>query len=139
MKKIEKVYERQTAADFALLCELLKDYIALIGLVREAFTWRAKAFQVLSAYKTQESLVECWWHSFLIKQRLTLASLGSPKTPAYSDLARFAREALVGGRFCCAPPVAQAKRGGNCSGSSKNGKNGSETAQPEPPAVQLLR
>ncbi|KAH9403892.1 hypothetical protein TYRP_014403 [Tyrophagus putrescentiae] len=33
------------------------------------------------------------------KQRLTLASLGSPKTPAYSDLARFAREALVGGRF----------------------------------------
>ncbi|KAH9405089.1 hypothetical protein TYRP_000926 [Tyrophagus putrescentiae] len=34
-----------------------------------------------------------------IKQRLTLASLGSPKTPAYSDLARFAREALVGGRF----------------------------------------
>ncbi|KAH9396919.1 hypothetical protein TYRP_003219, partial [Tyrophagus putrescentiae] len=32
-------------------------------------------------------------------QRLTLASLGSPKTPADSDLARSAREALVGGRF----------------------------------------
>ncbi|KAH9399975.1 hypothetical protein TYRP_017546, partial [Tyrophagus putrescentiae] len=34
------------------------------------------------------------------KQRLTLASLGSPKTPAASDLARSAREALVGVRFC---------------------------------------
>ncbi|KAH9391745.1 hypothetical protein TYRP_022593 [Tyrophagus putrescentiae] len=34
-----------------------------------------------------------------ILQRLTLASLGSPKTPAASDLARSAREALVGGRF----------------------------------------
>ncbi|KAH9389556.1 hypothetical protein TYRP_007099, partial [Tyrophagus putrescentiae] len=33
------------------------------------------------------------------KQRLTLESLGSPKTPADSDLARSAREALVGGRF----------------------------------------
>ncbi|KAH9392184.1 hypothetical protein TYRP_005255 [Tyrophagus putrescentiae] len=32
-------------------------------------------------------------------QRLTLASLGSPKTPADSDLARSACEALVGGRF----------------------------------------
>ncbi|KAH9402914.1 sorting nexin-2 [Tyrophagus putrescentiae] len=40
-EKIEKVYERQTAADFALLCELLKDYIALIG----------SAFQALSAYE----------------------------------------------------------------------------------------
>ncbi|KAH9399591.1 sorting nexin-2 [Tyrophagus putrescentiae] len=48
-EKIEKVYERQTAADFALLCELLKDYIALIGSVREAFSWRAKAFQALAA------------------------------------------------------------------------------------------
>ncbi|KAH9389524.1 hypothetical protein TYRP_023215 [Tyrophagus putrescentiae] len=38
-------------------------------------------------------------HFDFVKQRLTLASLGSPKTPAYSDLARFAREALVGGRF----------------------------------------
>ncbi|KAH9395420.1 hypothetical protein TYRP_020738 [Tyrophagus putrescentiae] len=36
---------------------------------------------------------------YLVKQRLTLASLGSPKTPADSDLARSAREALVGGRF----------------------------------------
>ena len=43
------MYERQTAADFALLCELLKDYIALIGSVREAFSWRAKAFQALAA------------------------------------------------------------------------------------------
>ncbi|KAH9409104.1 hypothetical protein TYRP_011382, partial [Tyrophagus putrescentiae] len=33
------------------------------------------------------------------KQRLTPASLGSPKTPAASDLARSAREARVGGRF----------------------------------------
>ncbi|KAH9392075.1 hypothetical protein TYRP_022099 [Tyrophagus putrescentiae] len=37
--------------------------------------------------------------SYLVKQRLTVASLGSPKTPADSDLARSAREALVGGRF----------------------------------------
>ncbi|KAH9395520.1 hypothetical protein TYRP_020544 [Tyrophagus putrescentiae] len=34
-----------------------------------------------------------------VKQRLSLVSLGSPKTPAYSDFARFACEALVGGRF----------------------------------------
>ncbi|KAH9388437.1 Kinesin-like protein kif22 [Tyrophagus putrescentiae] len=33
-----------------------------------------------------------------LKQRLTLASLGSPRTPADSDLARSARESLVGGR-----------------------------------------
>ncbi|KAH9405699.1 hypothetical protein TYRP_013993, partial [Tyrophagus putrescentiae] len=70
------------------------------------------------------------------------------KTPADSDLARSAREAprrraflvgqvtldlavficgtaniikILGQR--CAPPIAQAKRGGNCSGSSKNGEN----------------
>ncbi|KAH9398881.1 hypothetical protein TYRP_018266 [Tyrophagus putrescentiae] len=53
-----------------------------------------------------------------VKQRLTLASLGSPKTPADSDLARSAREALVGGRFCGAPPEAQ-------------GENGSDNAQPK--------
>ncbi|KAH9401349.1 hypothetical protein TYRP_016732 [Tyrophagus putrescentiae] len=39
-----------------------------------------------------------------VKQRLTLTSLGSPKTPADSDLARSAREALVGGRFCITFP-----------------------------------
>ncbi|KAH9409982.1 hypothetical protein TYRP_009730, partial [Tyrophagus putrescentiae] len=33
-----------------------------------------------------------------VKQRLTLASLGSPKTPTDSDLASRASEALVGGR-----------------------------------------
>ncbi|KAH9401387.1 hypothetical protein TYRP_016771 [Tyrophagus putrescentiae] len=35
----------------------------------------------------------------LVKKRLILASLGSSKTPAYSDFARSACEALVGGRF----------------------------------------
>ncbi|KAH9406310.1 hypothetical protein TYRP_013921, partial [Tyrophagus putrescentiae] len=54
----------------------------------------------------------------LVKQRLTLASLGSPKTPADSDLASGASEALVGGRFCGAPPAAQ-------------GENGSDNAQPK--------
>ncbi|KAH9407408.1 hypothetical protein TYRP_012226 [Tyrophagus putrescentiae] len=33
-------------------------------------------------------------------QRLTLASLDLPRTPAASSLVRFARETLVGGRSC---------------------------------------
>ncbi|KAH9395159.1 hypothetical protein TYRP_009990 [Tyrophagus putrescentiae] len=63
-------------------------------------------------------------------QRLTLASLGSPKTPADSDLARSAREALVGRRF------AQGESDGS---GSERCENGSDSTQPEPPAVQLLR
>ncbi|KAH9393576.1 hypothetical protein TYRP_021711 [Tyrophagus putrescentiae] len=40
-------------------------------------------------------------------QRLTLASLDLPRTPAASGLARFARETLVGGRSCqTSPPCA---------------------------------
>lgn len=48
-EKIEKVYERQTSNDFTYLAELLKDYIALIGSVREVFAQRVKAFQTLTA------------------------------------------------------------------------------------------
>lgn len=50
-EKIEKVYERQTADDFTYLSELLKDYIALIGSVREAFSQRVKCFQALSTFE----------------------------------------------------------------------------------------
>ncbi|KAH9391133.1 hypothetical protein TYRP_006728 [Tyrophagus putrescentiae] len=99
------------------------------------------------------------------KQRLTLASLGSPKTPADSDLARSAREALVGepvlgpcslrsqgpqrrtlhidlvtsdlAALGCAPPAAQSESDGSGSGSNSS-ENGSESAQFWP-TLQLLR
>ena len=50
-EKIEKVYERQTSNDFQYLAELLKDYIALIGSVREVFHERVKCFQNMSTYE----------------------------------------------------------------------------------------
>ncbi|KAH9405481.1 hypothetical protein TYRP_001332 [Tyrophagus putrescentiae] len=93
-----------------------------------------------------------------VKQRLTLASLGSPKTPAASDLARSAREALVGVRFCDLAVVnalllgprslrsrdprrrslTTAKSPQDESGGSDSSENGSESAQLYP-ELQLLR
>ncbi|KAH9389546.1 hypothetical protein TYRP_023196, partial [Tyrophagus putrescentiae] len=91
-----------------------------------------------------------------LKQRLPLASLGSPKnarslgprslrsrdsrsrtlttaksrqTPAPWAVHCFPRNS-------CAPPVAQAERGDN---GRRSSENGGESAQAEPPAVQLLQ
>lgn len=44
-EKIEKIYERQANNDFNHLAELFKDYIALVGSVKEAFHERVKCFQ----------------------------------------------------------------------------------------------
>jgi len=53
-EKIEKVYEQQANNDITYLAELLKDYIALIGSVRDVFHERVKCFQNLST--TEQNL-----------------------------------------------------------------------------------
>ena len=45
-EKVEQVHHRQAEADFYHFFELTKDYVALIGAVKDALNERAKAFQV---------------------------------------------------------------------------------------------
>ena len=45
-EKVEKVHHRQADADQLHLFELIKDYVGLMGAVREALNERQKAFQV---------------------------------------------------------------------------------------------
>ena len=47
-EKVEKVQHRQADADHLHLFELFKDYVGLMGAVRDALTERQKAFQVYS-------------------------------------------------------------------------------------------
>lgn len=47
-EKVEKIYETQSNYDFLYLSELLRDYVGLIGSVKEAFYERVKCFQNLS-------------------------------------------------------------------------------------------
>ena len=47
-EKVEKVQHRQADADHLHLFELIKDYVGLMGAVRDALTERQKAFQVCS-------------------------------------------------------------------------------------------
>nr|XP_027205936.1 sorting nexin-2-like isoform X2 [Dermatophagoides pteronyssinus] len=47
-EKVEKIYETQANHDFLYLSELLRDYIGMIGAVREAFHERVKCFQNLT-------------------------------------------------------------------------------------------
>ncbi|KAK7576472.1 hypothetical protein V9T40_012758 [Parthenolecanium corni] len=44
-EKIESVHNDQANSDFSILCELIKDYIALIGAVKDAFHERVKSYQ----------------------------------------------------------------------------------------------
>jgi sorting nexin-1/2 len=44
-EKIEQLYSQQVDNDFFYLAELLKDYIALIGAVKDVFHQRVKVFQ----------------------------------------------------------------------------------------------
>lgn len=44
-EKVENVHNDQAISDFSILCELLKDYIALIGAVKDAFHERVKVYQ----------------------------------------------------------------------------------------------
>ena len=46
-EKVEQVHHKQAEADFYHFFELTKDYVALIGAVKDALNERAKAFQVL--------------------------------------------------------------------------------------------
>jgi len=44
-EKVEKVHEQQAKDDFFLVSELVRDYIGIVGSVREAFNERSKAWQ----------------------------------------------------------------------------------------------
>jgi len=44
-EKVEAVHNDQSNTDFAILCELLRDYVALIGSVRDVFHERVKVYQ----------------------------------------------------------------------------------------------
>ncbi|XP_066262573.1 sorting nexin-2 isoform X1 [Euwallacea similis] len=44
-EKVESLHLEQANTDFYILCELLKDYIGLLGAVRDAFHERTKLFQ----------------------------------------------------------------------------------------------
>lgn len=43
--QVESLHLEQANTDFYILCELLKDYIGLLGAVRDAFHERTKLFQ----------------------------------------------------------------------------------------------
>ncbi|XP_068895841.1 sorting nexin-1-like isoform X2 [Tenebrio molitor] len=44
-RKVEALHLEQANTDFFSLCELLKDYLGLLGSVRDAFHERTKLFQ----------------------------------------------------------------------------------------------
>ncbi|CAB3376576.1 Hypothetical predicted protein [Cloeon dipterum] len=44
-EKVEHVYAEQCIADFGILCELLKDYVALVGAIKDVFHERVKVYQ----------------------------------------------------------------------------------------------
>ncbi|XP_059490276.1 sorting nexin-2-like [Neocloeon triangulifer] len=44
-EKVEHVYSQQCDADYAILYELLKDYVALVGAVKDVFHERVKVYQ----------------------------------------------------------------------------------------------
>lgn len=44
-EKIEALHNEQANADFSIFCELLKDYIALVGAIRDVFHERVKVYQ----------------------------------------------------------------------------------------------
>jgi len=44
-EKVEKVHEQQAKDDFYLMSELVRDYVGIVGSVREAFQERVKAWQ----------------------------------------------------------------------------------------------
>ena len=45
-EKLEIIQHKQADADYIQLFELIKDYVALMGAVKDALTERQKAFQV---------------------------------------------------------------------------------------------
>ena len=49
-EKVEKVHHRQADADHLHLFELIKDYVGLMGAVRDALNERQKAFQVKKCF-----------------------------------------------------------------------------------------
>ena len=64
-EKVEQVHHKQAEADFCHFFELIKDYVALIGAVKDALNERAKAFQVLILHRYCQIAVLP--HIYLIK------------------------------------------------------------------------
>lgn len=44
-EKVESLHNEQANTDFSVLCELLKDYVALVGAIRDVFHERVKVYQ----------------------------------------------------------------------------------------------
>ncbi|EEB15745.1 Sorting nexin-2, putative [Pediculus humanus corporis] len=44
--KVEVLYNNQANSDFSILCELLNDYVALIGAIKDVFHERVKVYQI---------------------------------------------------------------------------------------------
>uniref|UniRef100_A0A1B6LMV1 Sorting nexin-2 n=1 Tax=Graphocephala atropunctata TaxID=36148 RepID=A0A1B6LMV1_9HEMI len=44
-EKVESLHNEQANTDFSILCELLKDYVALVGAIRDVFHERVKVYQ----------------------------------------------------------------------------------------------
>ncbi|XP_075216128.1 sorting nexin 1 [Lycorma delicatula] len=44
-EKVESLHNEQANTDFSILCELLKDYVALLGAIKEVFHERVKVYQ----------------------------------------------------------------------------------------------
>lgn len=44
-EKVEALYNEQANSDFSIFCELLKDYVALFGAIKEVFHERVKVYQ----------------------------------------------------------------------------------------------
>jgi len=77
-EKVEQLYNEQTNNDFIYLSELIKDYVSLIGAVKDVFHQRVKVYQT-------------WQHAqqTLTKKREAKAKLElagrSDKVPAAND------------------------------------------------------
>uniref|UniRef100_A0A1B6FV78 Sorting nexin-2 n=1 Tax=Cuerna arida TaxID=1464854 RepID=A0A1B6FV78_9HEMI len=44
-EKVESLHNEQANTDFSILCELLKDYVAMVGAIRDVFHERVKVYQ----------------------------------------------------------------------------------------------
>ena len=55
-EKLEIIQHKQADADYLQLFELIKDYVALMGAVKDALTERQKAFQVKNVMVTANHL-----------------------------------------------------------------------------------
>ena len=66
-EKVEQVHRGQADADTFHLFDLMKDYVALLGAIREALNERNKAFQAsqhAQVFNDDWQILLLLWHSF---------------------------------------------------------------------------